>query len=221
MPATVRPGVREGRTDAGRDSPTALVRPGHYRPGRQARGSFGWRTLPAGGSSRSGWPLWTQQKGLVLLANSSGEPAQRMVVQFRSPVPVSKVRSLRSGEVNFKAKPQGEFELALPLLLRTPRPAPRPPVPTQPRRQLVRKPKPNPRPPRRRLRYPPRRQKTLRPPLRPGNHPRRSPPPLHHPDPRPRNAAQWCRLPACIRAPPDAPRPSPIALSAPHPSSSL
>ena len=29
-------------------------------------------------------------------------------------VPVSKVRSLRSGEVNFKAEDQGEFELAVP-----------------------------------------------------------------------------------------------------------
>ena len=61
------------------------------------------------------WPLWTQQKGVVLLANFSGEPAERMVVRFRSPVPVSKVRSLRSGEVNFKAKDQGEFELAVPM----------------------------------------------------------------------------------------------------------
>ena len=38
-----------------------------------------------------------------------------MVVQFHSPLPVSKVRSLRNGAVNFKAKDQGEFELAVPM----------------------------------------------------------------------------------------------------------
>jgi hypothetical protein len=61
------------------------------------------------------WPLWAQQKGVVLLANFSGEPAETMVVRFRSPLPVSKVRSLRTGEVKFTAKGQREFDLTMPM----------------------------------------------------------------------------------------------------------
>ncbi len=61
------------------------------------------------------WPLWTQQKGVVLLANFSGELADNMVVQFRSPVPVSKVRSLRTGELKFKAQDQRGFEVTMPM----------------------------------------------------------------------------------------------------------
>jgi len=60
------------------------------------------------------WPLWTQQKGVVLLANFSGEPAEHMVVQFRSPLPLSKVRSLRVGEVKL-TKDQREYELIMPM----------------------------------------------------------------------------------------------------------
>ncbi len=61
------------------------------------------------------WPLWTQQKGLVLLANFSGEPVEKLLVQVHSPVPVGKVRSLRTGEVKFKATGQGDLELILPM----------------------------------------------------------------------------------------------------------
>ena len=60
------------------------------------------------------WPLWTQQKGVVLLANFSGQPTEKLVVQFRSPVPVSKVRSLRTGEVRF-TKDQREYKLTMPM----------------------------------------------------------------------------------------------------------
>jgi hypothetical protein len=60
------------------------------------------------------WPLWTQHKGVVLLANFSGLPAEKMVVQFRAPMPVSKVRSLRTGEVKFW-KDKGEYELTMPM----------------------------------------------------------------------------------------------------------
>ncbi len=87
---------------------------------RQAIAAFALEAgaRPAASTSVSqilAWPLWTQQKGVVLLANFSGESAERMVVQFHSPLPVSKVRSLRNGAVNFKAKDQGEFELAVPM----------------------------------------------------------------------------------------------------------
>jgi len=96
----------------------AIVFPSDQR--RQAIAAFAleagaWPAASTSVSQILAWPLWTQQKGVVLLANFSDEPAERMVVRFRSPVPVSKVRSLRSGEVNFKAKAQGEFELALPM----------------------------------------------------------------------------------------------------------
>jgi hypothetical protein len=61
------------------------------------------------------WPLWTQQKGVILLANFSGEPAPNLVVQFRSPVPVSKVRSLRTGDVKFTMNEQQEYQLTMPM----------------------------------------------------------------------------------------------------------
>ncbi len=61
------------------------------------------------------WPLWTQHNGVVLLANFTGERAEKVVVQFHSPVPVSNVRSLRTGEVKFTKKDHGEFELTLPM----------------------------------------------------------------------------------------------------------
>ncbi len=37
------------------------------------------------------------------------------MVRFRSPVPVSRVRSLRTGEVKFKVKEQQELELTMPM----------------------------------------------------------------------------------------------------------
>lgn len=50
------------------------------------------------------------------MANFSGEPVESMVVEFHSPLPASKVRSLRAGALNFlKAKNPGEFELTLPM----------------------------------------------------------------------------------------------------------
>jgi hypothetical protein len=61
------------------------------------------------------WPLWTQHSGVVLLANFSGEPATKMVVKFRSPLPVNKVRSLRTGQVKFTVKDQREVELTMPM----------------------------------------------------------------------------------------------------------
>jgi hypothetical protein len=60
------------------------------------------------------WPLWTKDKGVVLLANFSGKPVENMVVQFRAPMPVSKVRSLRTGEVKF-TKDLREYALTLPM----------------------------------------------------------------------------------------------------------
>ncbi len=38
-----------------------------------------------------------------------------MVVRFHSPLPLSKIRSLRTGEMKFTAKVQGEFELTMPM----------------------------------------------------------------------------------------------------------
>ncbi len=61
------------------------------------------------------WPLWTQSRGVILLANFSGEPADKLVVRFRSPTRPSKVRSLRSGALTFTAKAQRDFELTLPM----------------------------------------------------------------------------------------------------------
>ncbi len=61
------------------------------------------------------WPLWAQHKGVVLLANFSGETAEKMVVRFHSPLPVGKVRSLRRGEMKFTTPDRHEVELTMPL----------------------------------------------------------------------------------------------------------
>ena len=47
------------------------------------------------------WPLWTKNKGVVLLANYTGQSQPRVEVTFDSPVGVHKLRSIRSGEVKF------------------------------------------------------------------------------------------------------------------------
>ena len=47
------------------------------------------------------WPLWGKTKGVVLLANYTGEPQPRVEVTFSSPIRVNKLRSIRKGELKF------------------------------------------------------------------------------------------------------------------------
>jgi hypothetical protein len=47
------------------------------------------------------WPLWTSNKGVVLLANFTAQPQPNVEVVFTSPVPVSKLRSIRKGDLPF------------------------------------------------------------------------------------------------------------------------
>jgi len=47
------------------------------------------------------WPLWTQHKGVVLIANFTGNPAEAVEVGFLLPRPVRAVRSLRHGDLKF------------------------------------------------------------------------------------------------------------------------
>jgi hypothetical protein len=60
------------------------------------------------------WPLWTKDKGVVLLANFTGEPAANVEIVFASPVRVTKLRSLRKGELKFTKDGQ-EIRVSLPL----------------------------------------------------------------------------------------------------------
>ena len=45
------------------------------------------------------WPLWTQQKGVVLLANFTGEPAKSLTVRFAAPVLVKHIRSEKTRRI--------------------------------------------------------------------------------------------------------------------------
>jgi hypothetical protein len=47
------------------------------------------------------WPLWGKDKGVVLLANYTGQPQPNVEVTFDSPLRVHKLRSLRRGEMAF------------------------------------------------------------------------------------------------------------------------
>ncbi len=61
------------------------------------------------------WPLWSQPGGVILLANYTGAPTAELHVSFTLPMPVSKVRSLKSGELNFKQSPDGSVVVSLPM----------------------------------------------------------------------------------------------------------
>jgi hypothetical protein len=118
VPRTVGKDYMDGAREAQGKLAKAIVFPGDQR--RAAIVAFALQAgvqPPATTSANQilAWPLWTQQKGVVLLANFSGEPAENLVVRFRSPVPVAKVRSLRAGEVKFKAEDQGGWEVTLPM----------------------------------------------------------------------------------------------------------
>jgi hypothetical protein len=61
------------------------------------------------------WPLWTQQQGVVLLANFTGEPAQNLTVKFTAPVLVKSIRSLKQGALKFTQPDPQHVELTLPM----------------------------------------------------------------------------------------------------------
>ncbi len=117
-PRTVGKDYMDGARDVKGKLASAIVFPPDQR--REAITAFALQAgvRPPASASVSqilAWPLWTQHNGVVLLANFTGEGAEKMMVQFHSPVPVSKVRSLRMGEVKFTAKDQAEFELTMPM----------------------------------------------------------------------------------------------------------
>ena len=118
VPRTVGKDYMDGAREVEGKLAKAVVFPADQR--REAIAAFALQAgaqPPATTSANQvlAWPLWTQQKGVVLLANFSGEPAENLVVRLRSPAPVAKVRSLRTGEVTFKAKDQRDLELTLPM----------------------------------------------------------------------------------------------------------
>lgn len=63
------------------------------------------------------WPLWTQTKGVILLANFTGEPAKELTVTFTSPIPIKSIRSIRTGDLTpaIKHPDPTHIELTLPL----------------------------------------------------------------------------------------------------------
>jgi hypothetical protein len=60
------------------------------------------------------WPLWTKDKGVLLLANYTGQPRPGVEVTFDSPVPVHKLRSIRRGELTFTNE-GGQIRTTLPV----------------------------------------------------------------------------------------------------------
>jgi len=61
------------------------------------------------------WPLWTQNKGVILLANYTGEPVSELHVTFVAPLPITKAHSLRQGELALGRLDQDGLQLTLPM----------------------------------------------------------------------------------------------------------
>ncbi len=61
------------------------------------------------------WPLCTQNKGVVLLANFTGEAVAELRVTFATLLPVDKVLSLRKGPLKFTRPDADHIEVTLPL----------------------------------------------------------------------------------------------------------
>ncbi len=63
------------------------------------------------------WPLWTQQSGVILIANFTSEPAKEVTVSFTAPVPFKTLRSLRTGDVTNRMKriDASRVEVTLPV----------------------------------------------------------------------------------------------------------
>jgi hypothetical protein len=61
------------------------------------------------------WPLWTQHKGVILLANYTGEPSDQVVVKFISPLPISKASALHAGALKLIHSDSDHFEITLPM----------------------------------------------------------------------------------------------------------
>ncbi|MHB0937288.1 MAG: hypothetical protein ACYDCO_21435 [Armatimonadota bacterium] len=59
-------------------------------------------------------PLWSKTQGAILIANYTGNPAEKVTVTFRSPVKVKSVTSLRAGKLAVKRR-GGVFECTLPV----------------------------------------------------------------------------------------------------------
>jgi len=60
------------------------------------------------------WPLWTKERGVVLLANYTGQPQPGVEVTLTSPIGVKKLRSIRKGELKFANAGQ-EIKATLPV----------------------------------------------------------------------------------------------------------
>ena len=61
------------------------------------------------------WPLWTQQKGTILLANFTGEAAPQMTLKFAAPVAVKSIRSVKRGLLKFAQSDPRHIEISVPM----------------------------------------------------------------------------------------------------------
>ncbi len=61
------------------------------------------------------WPLWTQHKGVLLLANYTGQPAENLSITFTSPLPITKATSLRHGPLTLTHPDPDHYQLARPM----------------------------------------------------------------------------------------------------------
>ena len=61
------------------------------------------------------WPLWIQDKGAILLANYTGEPATEVRVRFETPVPISKAHALHGGDLPVHRLDAEHAEVTLPM----------------------------------------------------------------------------------------------------------
>jgi hypothetical protein len=66
------------------------------------------------GSQILAMPLWTKAQGVILIANYTGNPAEKVKVTFQAPVKVNSVTSLRAGQLPFTRK-GNRIECTLPV----------------------------------------------------------------------------------------------------------
>lgn len=61
------------------------------------------------------WPLWTQHKGVVLLANYTGEPSSELTVTVTTPLPITHARALHAGDLTVAHPDADHIRLTLPM----------------------------------------------------------------------------------------------------------
>jgi hypothetical protein len=108
--------------DAAKEKPSSLAKATLF-PDDQHRAIFTDFALASGAQPPAvtstnqilAFPLWTQTKGVILLANYAGHPADAVKVTFTSPLPITKAAALHAGPLPLTHPDPDHFQLTLPM----------------------------------------------------------------------------------------------------------